>query len=150
MKIEKNNWIRAVSAAILFLGLCWGCSDYQQCKRIETGPVDITIYPNSTEYQELNVSGGWVHLTSRHPSKGIIVYRNSQNDFKAYERACPHAPEDPDAIVSVEQDNGMAASDSVCGTRFLLVDGHPFDGPEPCPLTEYRTDYDGYRLRIYY
>jgi|AntRauTorcE11898_2_1112593.scaffolds.fasta_scaffold01575_8 nitrite reductase/ring-hydroxylating ferredoxin subunit len=150
MKTKKARKIITIPALLLTLLLWQGCSDYQQCKRIETGPVDITIYPNSTEFQDLNVVNGYVHLTSRPPSKGIIVYRYSQDQFKAYERSCPHAPDNPDAVVTVEEDNGMVATDSVCGTRFLLIDGSPFEGPESCPLTEYRTDYDGFRLRIYY
>ncbi|MDZ7774787.1 MAG: hypothetical protein U5L09_03800 [Bacteroidales bacterium] len=100
MKTKKARKIITIPALLLILILWQGCSDYQQCKRIETGPVDITIYPNSTEFQELNVVNGYVHLTSRPPSKGIIVYRYSQDQFKAYERSCPHAPDNPDAVVT--------------------------------------------------
>lgn len=148
MKVRK--FFVLIAATALFANFFTGCSDKEQCKRIQTGPLDITIYPNATEYQELNVVNGYVHLTGRPPGKGIIVYRFSQDVFKAYERSCPHAPNDAEAIVTVDEESGMFAYDSICQTRFLLTDGYPFDGPTPCPLTEYRTSYDGSRLRIYY
>ena len=48
--------------------------------------IDFTIYPNSIQYQELNVVGGWMYLTSPLPSYGIIVYKMSIDEFMAYDR----------------------------------------------------------------
>jgi|LZCG01.1.fsa_nt_gb nitrite reductase/ring-hydroxylating ferredoxin subunit len=137
-----------ILTAILLIFLA-GCDENQHCKRIETGPVNIIIYPNSTEYQQLNVPGGWLYLTAYPPSKGILVYRYSNYEFRAYERTCPYDPEDPNAIILADS-SGLFAYDTVCGSRFLLTDGYPIDGPAQCPLTQFYTSYDGNKLRIYY
>lgn len=150
MKINKIIKAAIIFTGIIAMSLQYSCEDTKKCRRIETGPVDITVYPNSTEYQELNAVGGWAHITSRPPSKGIIVYRVSQNEFMAYERACPFHPNNPDARVTVEEDFGNIARDTVCGSRFILTDGYPIEGPASCPLTQYNTSYDGSRLRIFY
>lgn len=135
-----------LSLSILF---SVGCGDEKHCKQYADIPVNISINPNSTEYQELNNVGGWVYLTARKPSKGIIVYRSTLNHFQAYERTCPHDPENPDAILEVDEETVLFAYDSVCGSRFILTDSYPFDGPAQCPMMQYRTSYDGQTLRIY-
>jgi len=150
MNLRKIIKTIVITFGIIAFLIPYSCEDTKKCPRIETGPVDITIFPNSTEYQELNVIGGWVHLTSRPPSKGIIVYRSSQDEFMAYERSCPYHPENPDARVTVDEDFGNIAKDTVCGSLFILTDGYPIDGPASCPLTQYNTSYDGVRLRIFY
>ena len=48
--------------------------------------IDFTIYPNTLEYQELNVVGGWMYLTAPLPSYGIIVYKETIDEFRAYDR----------------------------------------------------------------
>lgn len=135
-------------ASILFF-LAASCGKDNNCKMFAETPVNITIYPNSTEYQELNTVTGWVYLTAPRPSRGIIVYRSSLNQFKAYERTCPHDPQEPGAILQVDKETVLFAYDTVCNSRFILTNGTPFDGPSKCPMREYRTSYDGNRLRIY-
>ncbi len=146
MKIKKYILFTVLFSTIVSL---WSCSGSDECKQLEIGYVDFYIYPNSTEYQELNVINGWVHLTAPPPSKGIIVYRYSNNSFMAYERTCPHDKNNKHAIVTVDEETGMFAKDTVCNTRYIITDGYPLDGPGVCPLTQYKTSYDGERLRIY-
>ena len=55
--------------------------------------INIKINPNSTMYQELNTVSGWMYLTATTPSRGIIVYRYSMNEFIAYERTPPNEPD---------------------------------------------------------
>lgn len=141
------------SLRILFLSAlifyATGCGDEKHCKQYSDVPVNITIFPNSTEYQQLNTVNGWLYLTARKPSKGIIIYRSSLNHFQAYERTCPHDPNDPTAILQVDEETELFAYDSVCGSRFILTSGYPLDGPAQCPMIQYRTSYDGNSLRIY-
>ncbi len=146
MKKAKN--ILLIAVLLITFGL-WGCDPSQECVDVKKAYVDFYIYPNSTEYQELNAINGWVHLTAPNPSKGIIVYRYSHNLFMAYERTCPHDKNNPHAIVSVDEKTGMFAKDTICNTRYIITDGYPLDGPGICPLTQYKTSFDGERLRIY-
>jgi len=99
-------------------------------------------------YSQLNVVGGWVYLTADAPSRGIIVYKLSQDEFKAYERICPYDPDMINARVQVEK-SSVTGIDSLCGSRFILTDGQPFKGPATLPLKQYQTAYDGNTLHIY-
>lgn len=125
--------------------------------------INFTIYPNSLQYQELNYVSGWLYLTPvpETTSRGIIVYRVSENEFLAYDRLAPNYP--------------YACDDSFGNTSRLFVD-FPFvvdscnnayynilNGQivvaEPdmvpnfpldlvYPLFQYHTTYDGNKLTI--
>lgn len=139
-----------LTAGILFLFII---SIFQSCKKEkETVPyaeVDITLNLNNAKYYELNTIGGYIYLTAQYPSKGIIVYRKSFEEYLAYERSCTYDPEGSCCAVDVE-DDGVYAIDSCCNSRFLLLDGSPYeDGPASMPLKQYRTNADGSYLHIY-
>ncbi len=107
--------------------------------------VNITIQPNSTIFQNLNIVGGWEYITGG--NKGIIVYRMTLEEFKAYDRTCPHDP-DKDSRIEV-QTSGITAIDSLCLSQFSLIDGAPIIGPAQSNMKTYHTSYDGINLRIY-
>ncbi|MCF8309737.1 MAG: hypothetical protein K9I68_12070 [Bacteroidales bacterium] len=144
----KKHLLKGI-LSILLISLTVSCDKENQCEILADVPVNITIYPNSTEYQELNTVNGWLYLTARKPSKGIIVFRAGPDRFKAYERTCPHDPENPDARLQVDEETTLIAYDTVCGSQFVLTTGQPFDGPAQCPMKEYQTNYNGNELRIY-
>ena len=106
--------------------------------------VNFNIKPNSTLYQKLNVVGGWEYLTGGY--NGIIVYRLSQDEFKAYDRACPYDYKNG-CRVDVEG-SFTTAKDSCCGSGFILTDGSPYNGPATVSLKQYKTSYDGNNLYI--
>ena len=123
-----------------------GCSKEEQENEIPFVPVSFTIDPNSTEYLELNGVGGWVNLTGGY--RGIIVYRKSTYEFMAYERGCPYDWEKTDARVEVEA-SGMTAVCPSCNSKFILMDGTPYEGPTHYPLKQYQTQYDGNLLFVF-
>ena len=115
--------------------------------------VNIQIFPNSTQYFNLNSIGGFEYLTANSPSRGIIVYRINQEEFVAFERTCPH---DPDACCTeagcarlVVEENSFMISDSCCGSLYLILDGSNISGPSQYPLKQYHTSYDGTTLHIF-
>ncbi len=120
---------------------------------IEMPVVNINIDPNSTQFINLNVVGGYEYITANPPSRGIIVYRTSVNDFKAFERTCPH---DPDACCDenscsriVVEEDGLLMKDDCCGSTYLILDGSNVAGPSVERLRQYRTSYNGETLHIY-
>ncbi len=137
--------------AFVLLLLPWlmlACDKDKDHPQIPYAYVDIYIKPNSTEYLELNPVGGWVYLTAQYPSRGILVYRVSMDEFMAYERTCPHDPDKDCARIQVES-SGTTAVDSCCMSRYIMHDGSPFQGPSRRPLKQYRTNYDGITLHIF-
>ena len=108
--------------------------------------INVRIYPNSIEYQELNAVGGWMYLTAQLPSYGIIVYRYNIDEFKAYERKAPNNPYAcPNNRLYVEL---PFVVDSCMDYKYSILDGSIFQGTG-YNLIEYFTEFDGTELRIY-
>jgi len=106
--------------------------------------VNFTINTESIQYIELNTIGGWAYFTGGF--RGIIVYRHSFDEFKAFDRACPYHPYEPEAIVRVFEP--PLALDTLCGSTFLLIDGSVVKGPAKHPLRQYPTYYNPPFLQV--
>jgi nitrite reductase/ring-hydroxylating ferredoxin subunit len=107
--------------------------------------VNFTIAVDDPAYINLKTIGGWEYLSGG--SRGIIVYRTSQTEFKAYDRHCTFQPSETCALVSVDPNN-LTATDDCCGSSFLLTDGTVSKPPASVPLKEYNTFFDGIQLRV--
>jgi len=122
--------------------------------------INFTIDPNSTLFLELNIPGGWIYLDEvpgyvvPYPSRGIIIYRQDINFFKAYERQPPNDPfkccDDNNQncgklVVGV---NFPFVKDTCTGTMYQIFDGTIFSGEGEFPLIEYYAVYDGALLHI--
>lgn len=104
--------------------------------------VNFTI--NLELVPELNSIGGWVYTTGGY--SGIIIYRESVDEFRAFDRACTYHPFDDCAIVRVE--DPPLAIDSCCGSSFLLIDGSVITGPAQWQLMQYQVYYNYPYLQI--
>ena len=133
---------RYFSFLLLLPLLLVSCGDEEDESLIPYVYVNFTIYPNTLDYIP---DGGYIYVTGGY--KGIIIYRNTHDEFLAFERACPHDPLVDGARVEVES-SGIIAADPVCGSRFILTDGSPIQGPATVSLKQYRTRYDGYSLIV--
>ncbi len=136
---------------LLFIGLVYACKEDAQ--PLPYTHVNINIRPDSPLYPSLNTVGGFAMLTANYPSRGVIVYRLSNNEFLAFERTCPH---DADACCNqdtctrlIVENNGLEVSDPCCSSKFLIIDGTVASGPSKYPLKQYVADYNGDILHIY-
>ncbi len=123
-----------------------GCGKDENQPQIPDVPVNFVINPNSTEFLELSHVGGSVPLTGGY--RGILVYRVSLYEFKAYERACPYDFNQPTAKVEVDTSLITCYCPS-CKSKYLLTDGTPFQGPSRYLLKQYGTTYNDGLLYIY-
>ncbi len=119
--------------------------------------INVAIDPNTTIYQQLNVVGGWMYLGYSEgidpPSRGIIVYRWTTDQFVAFERTPPYewnkcCYQNVCTHLIVENYYPFVF-DTCTETKFLLIDGSVTEGPSPYPLLQYQTQYDGNRLYIF-
>ena len=115
--------------------------------------VNIQIFPNSTQYLDLNATGGFVYLTANFPSRGIIVYRIEPSAFIAFERTCPHDPnaccEGSQCSRLIVEDSRLTILDPCCESVYLILDDSNISGPSQYPLKQYHTSYDGVTLHIF-
>jgi nitrite reductase/ring-hydroxylating ferredoxin subunit len=108
--------------------------------------VNFQINPNSTEYINLNIIGGYEYLYGG--VKGIIVYREDMENFRAYDRACPFDYDVHGSSVVVDS-SGLILVDTLCGSKFIITDGSVLEGPAKRGLKQYRTHYNGEYLQVY-
>ncbi len=103
-------------------------------------PVDFYIHIDSDpSFYNLQTIGGYVYVTGG--VSGILIYRSSTDEFKAYERACPY---DPDCgKIYVDEGSLNAVDSTCCKSEFsLLLDGAVSKGPAQFPLRQYQCIYD--------
>jgi len=107
--------------------------------------VNFVINPNSTQFIELNHIGGSVPVTGGY--RGIIIYRKTENEFMAFDRACAYDPTADSAQVRIES-SMITCYCPKCKSKYILIDGTPFEGPSRWALKQYRTNYDGTYLYV--
>lgn len=150
-------YISVISVLFLIALTYQGCDKSQLPPEFPEFRINVTIEPNSTLYQELNVVGGWMYLGYSQgidpPSRGVIVYRWTNDEFVAYERTPPHNWNeccDQGLCTHLIVDSYYPfVFDTCTQTKFLLIDGSVTEGPSPYPLIKYQTQYDGNLLYIY-
>lgn len=148
LKKFSGFWVKSGTIGLFFLFYAgFSCNDDNN-DDFPYAYINIYINPTSTEYLELNTPGGWVYLVGQKPSRGILVYRLTMDDFLAYERTCPQDPIEPNARIEVEPSNITVAC-PVCKSKYIMLDGTPFEGPARRPLRKYQTSYNGSILHIY-
>lgn len=114
--------------------------------------VNFKIFIDQPQYANLHAPGNSMILNNNvigenNTPHGIIVYRLSMDEFKAYERTCTYEPE-KGCLVQIDS-SGITATCPCCKSEYLLIDGYPTDGKAELPLWEYRTIFNGQELFVY-
>jgi nitrite reductase/ring-hydroxylating ferredoxin subunit len=136
--IMKKNRIQ------LMLAFALAIASYQTYAQAAFPTVTVNLsYP---QYQRLKMDGGYVYIEGA-GLRGIILYREGENSFRAYERACPHHPEEDCALVQVDG-SSLYMVDRCCKSTFNFSDGQPTGGPAQRPLFQYRIELTGTTLKI--
>ena len=119
-----------------------GCNKQRVNDLIPNVAVNEFVYLNNPSSFNLQVQGGWIYHTGGFA--GLVVYRRyftqQNNDFVAYERACPlHFAQSCGTLKVVDDIFLECPCD---GHQFLMFDGQPIDGNSP-QLRFYNTFFDG-------
>ena len=85
---------------------------------------DIEIDLTLPTYQDLNGVGGWAYVNGG--IKGLVVYRQSQDVFVAWERMSPEDPEGKCATgIVADSLNFLQLNDPCSDAKFSMYDGSP-------------------------
>ncbi|MBO5853683.1 MAG: hypothetical protein J6Q61_03000, partial [Bacteroidales bacterium] len=84
--------MKIIFVILLFLLSMFSCEDTPYNPNIPDAYINFSIEPNSTFYYELNTVSGWMYVSAPPQSRGIIIYRYSMDEFRAYERQSPNDP----------------------------------------------------------
>jgi hypothetical protein len=131
---SKRNTLKVLITVAVML---FFASDMQA--QASFAPININLsYP---QYQRLRLDGGYQYIDDG-GMKGIILYRQDESTYIAYERLCSLDDEPP---VSVD---GSGLFMKGCGSTYSFSDGYPTGGPATRPLMKYRTSLTGNMLVI--
>lgn len=130
----------------LFLSLIFSSCERSNRSGIPYVPVNLQLTVSNPEFSNLLAVGGWVQIGGG--SQGIIVYRFSPEEFRAYDRHCTFQIEE-NCRVTVDNSDINAVDTECCDSKFLIIDGAPIDGPAAIGLQQYNTQFDGNTLLIY-
>lgn len=108
-------------------------------------PVDFYINVNEPQAFDLSAVTGWMYVTGG--SQGIIVYRNTTEEFSAYDRHAPINIEE-ECQVQVNEDN-IIIQDPCSNSRWLIIDGSLIEGPAIQSLESYNTVFVDPVLHVY-
>ena len=137
--------MKKIFCVILLTAASLSCKKDESQNEIPYVPVDLVI--SIAHYTTLNSVTGWAYVSGG--SKGIVVYRYSQDEFYAMERHCPYQPANGNQV-SVDSTN-IFLVDGACGSKFNMVYGGTVEnGPATRTLKRYNISYDGINtLHIY-
>ena len=80
---------------------------------------------------------------------GIVLYREADLEFYAYDRTCTMFPEHNEAVLENPEFFGVFECPE-CESTFLLMNGaEPNSGPARYPLVQYHTSIQGDVLHIF-
>ncbi len=146
----KLNIPSRLSLALAFIisltASFYSCKKDQTTGTIPNVTVNLVLPLSLPEYAPLNSVGNSIEISGGY--KGIIVYHRFQNEFVAYERACPYDPLENAAIVELDSNNVICV-DRNCGSKFFLTDGSILNGPAVQGLKQYHAEYDAGALTLY-
>lgn len=131
---------------VLFFGI-WclsSCESSDPQDQIPAAIVNETINITNQQYQNLQFIGGHVNIEGG--VRGIIIYRASSNEYRAFERNCSFEPLNSCARVEVDG-SSLFLTDPCCSSTFDFQ-GFPTGGPASLPLRKYLTLLDGNFLTI--
>ena len=142
-KILKISTVFFVALTAIFATSCDKKLDNQI---VINTHINISILPNTLEYQDLNTVGGFMYLTGEGDSYGIIVYRSQPDEFMAYDRkpvilnsSCPNNRLKVEGFYMVDECNDL---------KYLILNGYNINGDNTHPYW-YQTSFDGTTLRIH-
>ena len=130
---------------VLLFVLLVACDPSIEKSGVPNVPVNIEINLNDIDNVALKQIGGFIYVQGG--VRGIIVRRESQNLYKAYDRNCTFQPVDASAIVEVHSST-FYIEDTSCSSTFDL-NGFPTGGPAEFPLKEYGVSMAGDILFIF-
>lgn len=141
-QIKRICQIAFISMFSLFSAL--SCSD-QENNGIPLVQVNFQIALNDPAYINLQTVNG--SAIAPYGSRGIILYRISPDEIRAYDRHCTFQSSNTCALVSVDPNN-ITATDQCCGSSFLLTNGDVSKPPASIPLKQYNAIIDGNQLIV--
>ncbi len=144
--MRKNLIIFSISLVLFLPCLVLPSCDTNRGQIIPYVKVDFYLLL----YADLaNVGIGTTKVVSGEGVNGILLYRESDLVFYAYDRTCTLWPEHEEAVLEDSIFFGVFECPD-CNSTYLVMNGaEPNSGPARYPLVEYHASIQGDILHIY-
>jgi len=109
----------------------------------------VQVFVDLDLYAELgNMGIGTTRTIPNEGYSGIVLYRETDLGFYAYDMTCTEYPEHDRAVVRDTIFDGVFKCPK-CDSRYVIINGaYPDSGPAEFPLVEYHTHIQGNLLLI--
>jgi nitrite reductase/ring-hydroxylating ferredoxin subunit len=108
-------------------------------------PVNVKIVKTDPRYTSLNAAGGFAYI-DKVGVAGIIIYRQVDGSYAAYDRCSSYQPE---KLCAITVDNtGFTATDPCSGAKFSLTDGSPVKAPATKYLRSYVVNTSQFEIFV--
>lgn len=123
---------------------------FQSCKdknnQIPDTLVDFYININDPQYSDLQAVGNSIYVYGG--IAGIVIYRESVDNFVAMDRCCSYQP-DNRCAVAIDSTNTFLLVCPCCGSEFIINNGSVNKAPAAAPLKAYRTSFSDDVLHVF-
>lgn len=129
--------LKSVARIVLLLLILSGCRG-ENNDIVPNVLVDLTLNLNNPSYQPVTVVGGHLFIPGQ-AYRGIVLFRSSLNEFKAFDMACTYMPSQ--SCHTIGLDSATSLLQCGCCTSRFNFEGQLLQGPASLPLKAYRTLY---------
>lgn len=143
--MARKHYIRSVFVVLLLVGVI---APSCESNRRQIIPY-VQVHVDLDLYAELGTLGiGSTMVIPNEGYKGIVLYREDDMLFHAYDMTCTEYPEHDAGVVRDTVFDGVYRCPN-CDSRYVIINGaYPDSGPAEFPLVEYRTRIQGNLLLI--
>lgn len=132
------------SFIVVFAALCLlSCGKTEDV--VPSVPVNFQVSKTDPRMAALNSAGGSV-LISGHGVAGLIIYRQANGGYSAYDRCSTYQPEKLCAVTPDE--SGFTVTDPCSGAKFSLSDGSPVKAPATKSLRAYSVNVSNFEIFV--
>ena len=131
--------IRFYLLLVILSIILFGCKDNTEENPVQPAYINFSLNLNDPEFQDLKIPGNSIFVRSAGTS--IVIYRSTVDEFVAYDRICTY--EAKENILVVADSSAIMVKCTKCGSKYILIDGSPQDGPARHTLRPYNVTYDG-------
>jgi len=135
----KKIWLLAIIAFTFFS--CGKSGDV-----IPNVAVNFQASLTDPRLSPLNVPGGVV-LINGYGVAGLILYRQPDNSYAAYDRCSSYMPQNHCAV-TLDTGN-FTVTDPCSGSKFALFDGSPVKGPATRSLKYYTVNVSNFQIYVF-
>jgi hypothetical protein len=133
---------KIILVAAVVLGLVSCVKSGADIPNVAVNFEDSTTDPRLSQ---LNVPGGAV-LINGYGVAGIIIYRQADGSYSAYDRCSTVNPGARNAV-TLDQGN-FTVTDPISGGKWSLIDGSPVKAPAVVSLKSYTVDVSNFEIFV--